>query len=74
MMRAASLDTLKEDAVRWEIWSNMFDVPVVVPDHISTLELSKIWLYKAFQNLEQELNLDRDDNHPNQNETLEEEN
>jgi hypothetical protein len=33
----------------------MFNTPVEVPNQISTLELSKIWLYKAFQNLEREL-------------------
>ncbi len=33
----------------------MFDMPVTIPDKISTLELSKIWLYKAFQNLKAEL-------------------
>lgn len=33
----------------------MFDTPIEVPDKISTLELSKIWLYKALQNLEREL-------------------
>lgn len=33
----------------------MFNIPVEIPDQISTLELSKIWLYKAFQNLEREL-------------------
>lgn len=27
----------------------MFDTPVQVPDRISTLELSKIWLQKALQ-------------------------
>jgi hypothetical protein len=33
----------------------MFNTPVEVPDRISTLELSKLWLYKAMQSLEQEL-------------------
>ena len=33
----------------------MFDTPITIPDRISTLELSKIWLYKAFQNLNTEL-------------------
>ncbi|WP_421654452.1 hypothetical protein [Leptothermofonsia sp. ETS-13] len=33
----------------------MFNTPVEVPDKISTLELSKLWLAKAFQNLEREL-------------------
>lgn len=33
----------------------MFDMPVKVPDQISTLELSKIWIYKALQEFEQEL-------------------
>ncbi len=33
----------------------MSDTSVTIPDQISTLELSKIWLYKAFQNLELEL-------------------
>lgn len=27
----------------------MFDVPVRIPDRISTLELSQIWLHKALQ-------------------------
>ncbi len=33
----------------------MFDKPVVIPDRVSTLELSKLWIYKALKNLEQEL-------------------
>ncbi|MCL6436357.1 MAG: hypothetical protein K6T90_19530 [Leptolyngbyaceae cyanobacterium HOT.MB2.61] len=33
----------------------MSNTPVEVPDKISTLELSKLWLAKAFQNLEREL-------------------
>jgi hypothetical protein len=31
----------------------MFDQPVVIPDRVSTLELSKLWIYKALKNLEQ---------------------
>lgn len=38
----------------------MFNTPVEVPDRISTLELSKIWLYKAMQSLEQELETEDD--------------
>lgn len=37
----------------------MFDKPVVIPDRVSTLELSKLWIYKALQNLEQELAAER---------------
>jgi hypothetical protein len=33
----------------------MFDKPVVIPERVSTLELSKLWIYKALKNLEQEL-------------------
>lgn len=33
----------------------MFNTPAQVPDRISTLELSKLWLLKAFENLEREL-------------------
>lgn len=33
----------------------MFDKPVVIPDRVSTLELSKLWIYKALKNFEQEL-------------------
>lgn len=32
-----------------------FDKTVIVPDKISTLELSKIWLHKACQELQAEL-------------------
>ncbi len=33
----------------------MFNTPVEVPDRISTLELSRIWMYRALKELEQEL-------------------
>jgi hypothetical protein len=33
----------------------MFNQPVVIPDRVSTLELSKLWIYKALKNLEQDL-------------------
>jgi hypothetical protein len=33
----------------------MFDQPITILDRISTLELSKIWLSKALENLEAEL-------------------
>lgn len=33
----------------------MSNPPIEIPDQISTLDLSKIWLYKALQRLEQEL-------------------
>lgn len=33
----------------------MFDKAVVIPDQVSTLELSKLWIYKALKNFEQEL-------------------
>lgn len=33
----------------------MSNTPVEIPDRVSTLELSQIWLYKALQRLEQEL-------------------
>ncbi len=33
----------------------MFDKAVVIPDSASTLELSKLWIYKALKNFEQEL-------------------
>lgn len=32
----------------------MFDVPVRIPDRISTLELSQIWLHKALQDFKVE--------------------
>ncbi len=37
----------------------MFDKPVVIPDSVSTLELSKLWIYKALKNFEQELEAER---------------
>jgi hypothetical protein len=33
----------------------MFDQPITIPDRISTLELSKLWLCKALENLNAEL-------------------
>lgn len=33
----------------------MFDKAVVIPDSANTLELSKLWIYKALKNFEQEL-------------------
>lgn len=33
----------------------MSDTPTTIPDQISTLELSKLWIYKALQEFEQEL-------------------
>ncbi|HEY9657192.1 MAG TPA: hypothetical protein V6C65_01920 [Allocoleopsis sp.] len=33
----------------------MSNTPIEIPDQISTLELSQLWLYKALQRLEREL-------------------
>ncbi|HEY9618499.1 MAG TPA: hypothetical protein V6C64_16770 [Microcoleaceae cyanobacterium] len=33
----------------------MSDTPTIIPDRVSTLELSKLWIHKALQEFEQEL-------------------
>lgn len=33
----------------------MSDTPTIIPAQISTLELSKLWIHKALQEFEQEL-------------------
>lgn len=33
----------------------MSNTPIEIPDQISTLELSQLWLYKALQRLEREI-------------------
>lgn len=50
----------------------MFDKPVVIPDRVSTLELSKLWIYKALKNFEQELEAEQLDSESEPSENTEE--
>jgi len=50
----------------------MFDQPIVIPDRVSTLELSKLWIYKALKNLEQDLAAEQSSEEDDPTEAVEE--